>query len=115
MIEAIIISYLASALGSDISVSGEVPRPMPETFVTVEKTGSSETNYIKRATLAIQSWAGSQAAAAALNEEVKTAMDAAVTLDSISRSHCETDYNYTNTSTDRNRYQAVYDLVYYDE
>ena len=112
MIEATIISYLSTALS--VSVSGEIPEPMPAVFVTVEKTGSSELDHIKKATLAVQSWSGSQAEAAALNEEVKAAMNAALTLDSISRIHCESDYNFTDTMTRRNRYQAVFEVVYYD-
>ena len=110
MIETIIVSYLDGAL--DVPVSGLVPSPMPAQFVTVEKTGSSTEDRIRRATLAIQSWAPTQEAAALLNEQVIGAMYAAVALPEISAVQCETDYNFTDTTTKRCRYQAVFGVVY---
>lgn len=112
MIEQKIIDYLNNVLAR-ATAYGDIPTPMPDTFVTVEKTGSYELNHIRTATLAIQSWSSSRFEAAELNEEVKTAMHNAVYLDFISRSHCETDYNFTDTTTNRHRYQAVFEVVYY--
>ena len=121
MIENIVISYLYSALAYEegtsvvhIPVSGEVPTPLPEEFVTVEKTGGRIENHIRSATLAIQSWAGSQAKASMLNDKVISAMESLITLDSVSKCQLNSDYNYTDTSTKHNRYQAVFDLVYFD-
>lgn len=111
MIEQTIIEYLSGVLS--VPVSGDVPSNLPAEFVTVEKVGSREVNRIKTARIAVQSWSASRASAAALNETVKAAMDNAVTLDTISRSHCETDYNFTDVATKRPRYQAVYEVVYY--
>ena len=110
-IEQIIVGYLSSSLS--VPVSGDVPINKPDEFVTVEKIGSGEKDHIRSATLAIQSWSMSQDSASTLNEAVKAAMDGAVVLDAISRSHCETDYNFTDTSTKRHRYQAVYTVVYH--
>ena len=110
-IERIIVDYLSRSLS--VPVSGEVPINKPEEFVTVDKIGSGVRNHIRSATLAIQSWSMSQDSASALNDTVKAAMDGAVALDAISSSHCETDYNFTNTATKRHRYQAVYDVVYH--
>lgn len=110
-IEEIIIQYLKTAL--DVSVSGEVPTDAPAEFVTVEKTGSSEENLIVTSTLAIQSWSGSRAAAAALNETVKAAMRSAATLNAVCWCHCQGDYNYTDTTTKHHRYQAVFEVVHY--
>lgn len=53
--------------------------------------------------------------AARLNERVKAAMDSAAELDAVSASRLNSDYNFTDTTTKRYRYQAVYDLVYFDE
>lgn len=121
MIENIIINYLYNALayedGSSVAhvpVSGEVPTPLPEKFVTVEKTGGRIENHVRSGTLAIQSWAGSQKEASELNDQVITAMEAAVALDVISKCQLNSDYNYTDTSTKHHRYQAVFDLVYFD-
>lgn len=115
MIESIIIDYLTSALTDEnrtVPVSGLVPSPMPAVFVTVEKIGSGEENRIRRATLAVQSWAETEAAAALLNERVIAAMYMAPALPEISSVQCETDYNFTDTTTKRARYQAVFRVVY---
>ena len=110
IIEEFIIDYLAPLLS--VGVSGSVPHPMPNEFVTVEKTGSSVNDKIDSATITIQSWSTSRAAAANLNELVKTAMAGATTLPQISRCALNSDYNYTDMATNKNRYQAVYDVVY---
>ena len=111
--ETIIIAYLSGELASfGIPVSGDVPTPRPERFVTVEKTGSSEKDRITQATLAIQSWGKSRAEADSLNEQVKALLSRAVTRPDIMRCHLQTDYNYTDTTTNRARYQAVYNVVY---
>lgn len=65
--------------------------------------------------LAIQSYAPSMYEAARLNERVKAAMDSAAELDAVSASRLNSDYNFTDTTTKRYRYQAVYDLVYFNE
>lgn len=110
-IEEFVIGYLSTALS--VPVSGDVPHPMPPSFVTVEKTGSGRTNKIESATLAVQSWAMSRAEAAALNETVKTALLNIITHNEISRSELDSDYNYTDEDTKRFRYQAVFDLVHF--
>ena len=113
MIEKVVIQYLSEQL--TVPVYGEVPDDFPLTFVTVEKTGSYTENFIVTETLAIQSWADSQYNAAVLNGEVKAAMVGLLELDSISKVKCTTDYNYVDTTTKRDRYQAVFDVVYYEE
>lgn len=110
--EEIVIGYLDEAL-LNIPVSGMVPSPMPAQFITVEKTGSSEQNWITSATLAVQSWAKSQHDAMMLNEAVKTAMRGLTALTEVSACRCSTDYNFTDTATNRCRYQAVFEVVYY--
>ena len=111
MIEKILRDYLRSKLSVPVEMEEEAD--LPEKYVLVEKTGSSMTNYIRHATIAIQSYAGSLYEAAELNEEVKAAMDEIIVLDEITRSELNSDYNYTDTATKRYRYQAVYDLTHY--
>ena len=113
MIETVVIKYLSEQMS--VPVYGEVPEDFPLTFVTVEKTGSFTENYIVTCTLAIQSWAGTQYEAAQLNAEVKNLMQGLLELDSISKVKCTTDYNFIDTTTKRDRYQAVFDVVYYEE
>lgn len=112
MIETIVKNYLDDAL--DVSVFLEVPLNPPETYIVIEKTGSSTENHIITAMLAIQSVAGSMYEAAELNEYVKEAMENIVELGEIGRCDCNSDYNYTDTRLKNYRYQAVFDIVYYE-
>lgn len=112
MIEKIILDYLSSTLS--VPAYMEVPRKAPESYVLIEKTGSSELNHIKEATLAVQSIAPTLYEAATLNETIKTAMDGSISLAAVTRARCNSDYNFTDTTTKSYRYQAVYDITYYD-
>ncbi|MCD8087129.1 MAG: hypothetical protein LUE22_00875 [Oscillospiraceae bacterium] len=111
MIEKIVLDYLTDAL--DVPVYMEVPETPPQTYVVLEKTGGGQNNHISTATLAVQSCAPSLYEAALLNEQVKTAMDSIITLDSVSRIKLNSDYNFTDTATKKYRYQAVFDFTYY--
>lgn len=112
MIEKIVLDYLSERFTE--SVYMEEPEAKPETYVLIEKTGSGKTNHISSATLAVQSYAPSMYQAAALNERVKAAMENAITLDEIVKVTLNSDYNYTNTASKRYRYQAVFDVIFYD-
>ena len=112
MIEKILLDYLEERL--DTPVYMEMPEERPEKFVLIEKTGSSQANWINYATVALQSYAGSMAEAAVLNEQVKDQMDRAAERPDISRSHLNSDYNYTDMDIKHYRYQAIYDLVYFE-
>lgn len=111
MIEKIILDYLRNEL--------EIPSFMeeqPETegkYILIEKTAGSKTNFIKKATVAIQSYADTLYEAAVLNEDVKAAMDEVVRLNEISKCSLNSDYNYTDTTRKKYRYQAVFDIVHY--
>lgn len=112
MIEKVILDYLTEKL--DVSVYLEVPERAPERYVIIEKTGSSyEGNYIFSATIAVQSIAGSLYEAAVLNEQAKAAMLEASGLPDVCRADLNSDYNFTDTTTKKYRYQAVFDLVHY--
>lgn len=111
MIEAVIREYLQAKL--DVPVYLQIPMEPPERYVTIERTGGGDSNFIKSATFAIQSWANTMYEAADLNERVKALMDNATTLPEVSASDLNSDYNYTDTSTMKYRYQAVYDLAHY--
>lgn len=110
MIEKIVLDYLKEVL--NVPVYMEKPQEMPTQFVLIEKTGSSEENFILSATIALQSYAESLYLAAELNEKVKKAMNDIIVLDTVSKSKLNTDYNFTDTAKKLYRYQAVYDLVY---
>ena len=120
MIEKIVLDYLSTALtetvGSStvaIPVSLEVPaQPTPQRYVVIEKTGSSTINRIPTANVAVQSCATTLYDAAALNEKVKAAMDAIVSLSAIGACRLDTDYNFTDPSSKTYCYQAVFRITY---
>ena len=110
MIEKILLDYLSDAL--TLPVALEVK---PGDCVVLEKTGGSERDFLKRATVAIQSYGGSLFKAAEINERVIAAMRDIVALNEVSSAKLNATYNFTDTATKRFRYQAVYDIVYFDD
>lgn len=112
MIETIILNYLADNLS--VPVFMEEPEERCGEYVLIEKVGSFENDRIQSATVAVQSYAESLYKAADLNEAVKRAMQEIIALDCISRCRLNSDYNFTDTETKRYRYQAIFDITYYD-
>lgn len=110
MIEESVRRYLLAVL--DVPVLLEVPEQTAESFVVLEKTGSSAANLICRATLAVQSYAPSLYEAAQLNERVKAALAHMPDTENIASAKLNSDYNFTDTASKRYRYQAVFDFVY---
>ncbi|EMF0099686.1 hypothetical protein ACYKX7_002504 [Enterococcus hirae] len=111
MIEIIIKQYLDSHLSvpSFLEQSGK----MLDSYILFEKTGSSKRNYLSSATFAFQSYAGSMYDAAKLNEELKEVVENMIELDEISNVQLNSDYNFTDTTTKKYRYQAVFDINHY--
>ena len=112
IIEKFICTYLNERLS--VPAYMEEPKEPPKEYVLIDKIGSSESNMIQSAVIAVQSYGESLYRAALLNAEVKELMRDSVVLDSISRCRLNSDYNYTDTETKRYRYQAVFDIVYYE-
>ncbi|MCR5584560.1 MAG: hypothetical protein K6F63_03885 [Lachnospiraceae bacterium] len=115
MIEKIILDYLNTKLSqTQIKAYMELPEGEdPVTCVVIEKTGSSENNYLRSATLAIQSYGTSLYEAASLNEMVKTFMEEAVSLSDVSKCKLNTDYVFNDVTRKRYRYQAVFEINHY--
>lgn len=115
MIEVIVRDFLASKLS--VPVLMEIPKNTQSSLVIVEKTGSSFNNQISSSILTIQSYASTLYGAAELNEQVKGWMmdgiNGLVSLDQIANVTLNSDYNYTDTSEKRYRYQAVFDITHY--
>ena len=111
MIEIIVLNYL---LSEGFAAYLEMPQNTPQfPIVIIQKTGSSKYNMIESSTIAIQSYANTLYEAAALNDQIKVAMEEAVEVDEITKVSLNSDYNFTDTRTKRYRYQAVFDLVHY--
>ena len=111
MIESTIIEYLNSNLS--VPAYAEKPDEEPLEYVLIEKTGGSSTDYINSATIAIQSYADSLFGAASLNETVKTVIMEIVNLDEIVSVKLLRDYNFTDKSKKKYRYQAIISVVHY--
>ncbi len=113
MIETTIYNYIKGKF-PEIPVSMETPSPMPDTFITIEKTGAQYLgNGHLSATFAIQSWAKRKADAARLSDEVCRAMRDINTGPVIYAAGA--DYDFTDTTTKRYRYQAVFTVRYIEE
>lgn len=113
MIEKIMLDYLSANL--TVPVFMEEPVDDLASYVVLEKTGSSEENHIPTATIAVQSYGGSLYDAASLNESVKTIMKDAIQLDTISAIRLNSDYNFTDTTTKKYRYQALFVVTYLED
>ena len=111
MIEKIVRDYLNDTI--DAPVYTEESGKMPKEYVLIEKTGGSRQNHISSSVITIQSYSVSRYMAADLSEKVKEAMEDIVTLDEISKCSLNSDYNYTDVTRKKERYQAVYDIVHY--
>ena len=110
MIEEIVLNYLQAEL--TVPVFMETPIDIPATYVLIQRTGGGNDNGIKSAVLAVQSIAPSLYQAAALNEEVKAALENVEPLDGAFACDLNSDYEFTNQSTKQHRYQAVFDVYY---
>ena len=112
MIELIIYNYLKAVLSVDVFMERSEKAPTGR-YVIIEKIGSAKNNHIKQATIAFQSYADTLFGAAELNENVKTAVEQAVSLDEISGVTLNSDYNFTNAAGKQYRYQAVFVFTHY--
>lgn len=110
MIEEIVLNYLKENL--EIPAYMEEPEKPPKEYVLVEKIGSSESDMVCTATMVVQSYSDSLYHTAMLNDKIKEIMKNITSLYDVSHCTCNSDYNYTDTTTKRYRYQAVFDIVY---
>lgn len=121
MIETIIRNYLEDILDCPVLMElPEVPSEdypvFPERIVTIEKVGGSRSNFVYTASIAFQSHSTKRLHdAAALDEEVRAAVDQMTELPEIGSVRLASNYNHTDTRTGRYRYQCVYDICYIEE
>lgn len=114
MIEKIVKDYLQEKL--NIETVLELPKDFKTPLLVIEKTGSGFSNGLDTATIAVQSYGKSLYDAAVLNTEVIKIMKRIADHESvITRCDKNSDYNFTDTSTKRYRYQAVFDIWHYEE
>lgn len=114
LIEEIINDYLNTLEEAPAPSYTEMPKIFPCKCYLIEKTGDSRRDHINRATVAIQSYGGSLYEAATLNEALKDIMlNDLIQLEEVSGVKLNSDYNYTDITTKRYRYQAVFSVTYY--
>ena len=111
IIEAFLKNELTDALRDPVYL--EIPENPPDKFVAIERTGGSEENTIRTATITVQSYGGTLYEAASLNADVRAAMFDLVNSDDICRVELNSDYNYPDIARKRHRYQAVFEIYYY--
>lgn len=118
MIEILVKDYLEGAL-QGVPIFLELPEvpsedfpEWPDEYVLIEKVGERIRNHVRTPSVALQSYSlTSLYNAAALDERVREAMDAMTDNALISSARMASNYNFTDTSTKRYRYQCVYDIV----
>jgi len=113
MVEKIMLDYLSANL--TVPVFMEEPTEDLTAYVLIEKTGSSEQDHIPTAILAIKSYGASLYDAATLNDIVKPVVKSAIELDTISSVRLNSDYDFTDTTTKKYRYQALFVVTYLEE
>lgn len=114
MIEKIVLDYLNEELY--VNCYMEVPANAETSFVVIEKTSGDRNNLVDSAMIALQSYGSTMLEAAELNQAVKAAMDELPNRSSyVFGAHLNSDYNFTDTTEKRYRYQAVYDINYQED
>lgn len=112
IIESLIIDYLAEH--TEVPAYAMLPADVATPCLVVEKTAGGYSETILTATVAVQSYGQSLEQAAQINDTVKwLLLEGFASLNQILKITLNSDYNFTDTSTDRYRYQAVYDIKYY--
>ena len=112
IIESIMISYLKEH--TQVPVYATLPEDVALPCIVIEKTAGGYSETLLSATVAVQSYDLTLEKAAQLNDTVKwLLLDGFANLTQILKISLNSDYNFTDTSTERYRYQAVYDITYY--
>lgn len=114
MIESIILKWLKKEL-TPTPVYIEEPEEAGKDFVLFEKTSGKEDEGLNTATFAFQSYGGSLLKAASLNERVKKSIKKLAETNGVIKAELNSDYNFTDLTTKRYRYQAVFDITYYKD
>ena len=111
LIERLLYEHLCAV--QTVPVYMEKPANPPESFYLVEKTGGDESNQVRYADFAIQSYAPSLFQAATLDETLVDYVKSLQEDPGVASVHHNSSYNFTNTQTKEYRYQSVYEVVYY--
>ena len=112
-IEEIVVGYLTE---QGYTAYGEEPESPPKTYAVIGRVGGGMENHISRALITVRSYAPTLLQAAKLNKQIKFEMVYGLPeLPQIAGIRLNSDYNNTDPETRRYRYQAVYEITYYDD
>jgi hypothetical protein len=112
-VEQIIIALFNTHI-PNVPVGAELPADPSIPCIIIEKTGGGLEETISSATVAVQSYGETLQNAMILNETVKDIMtNKLIEEPEICNVILNTDYNFTDTTAERYRYQAVFDIKYY--
>lgn len=114
MIEIIVLEHLAQELGYPVYTEEPTGPVKPAKYVLIRKAENGPENHILHAMILVQSYGNTMLDASYLNELAKAAMERMADRDDICRVQLNSDYNFTDTASKRYRYQAVFDVYYYD-
>lgn len=110
ILEKKIIEYLSPLLS--VPVVAETPEDVPDSYVSIERVGRAVRNRVTTDSIAFKSHGNTMLDAAELDEEVQGCMEGFISLDEISSVTLQSNYNATDTSNLKYRYQCIYDIVY---
>lgn len=111
MIEIIVRNKLEEQL--KIPVFLEQPIEKPNKYVLIERKGMGEENHLGGSLFIFQSYAESMYESAILNKAVINEFKGLISLDEIVSISLNTDYIFTDVTTKKYRYQAVFDVKHY--
>lgn len=107
-VEQAVIQFLAA---KGYNAYADAPNPMPDSFVTVERTGGGDRDRIDRATLAVQCWAGGRKAAADMAYEVRNVLEGLTGERGFGAVRVTSLYNWPDSKSRKARYQLVVDAT----
>lgn len=114
MIETTIIEFLREG---GLAAFGEEPRETtPFPYFVVEITAGGERSHLRNATVAVSSYGATMTEAASASSDVLIPrMRLLAELPAVTHCGLNSDSNFTDTATKRYRYQAVFEITYYEE
>lgn len=89
----------------------EVPNPRPDEFVSVEMTGGSGDRFVRRASLAVQSWARTRPRAAEIARLVERAVPGIADEPNVFRAVANGSYRWPDPDSGHERYQTNVELT----
>ena len=115
MIEELLYEYL----DENASCNWYTMRPAEETatpYGLFEKTNSTKTDHVTTSTFAFQSYGSTLLEAAQTSAELRSLIEDLPNITTeVSKAQLTGEYNFTNTANKQPRYQAVYQLVHFDD